>query len=124
MGVLSRPLAAAPQATMAAPAQPKARMATLVAMNDGATMALRDVKNHLSEVVDQVEREQARVVVTRHGKAAAVLVSADDLASLEETLEVMSRSSLMAQLRDSLAEIAAGDAEVLSKDELLQTLLA
>ena len=99
-------------------------MATLVAMNDGATMALRDVKNHLSEVVDQVEREQARVVVTRHGKAAAVLVSADDLASLEETLEVMSRSSLMAQLRDSLAEIAAGDAEVLSKDEMLQTLLA
>ncbi|HPB72681.1 MAG TPA: type II toxin-antitoxin system Phd/YefM family antitoxin [Phycicoccus sp.] len=93
-------------------------------MNDGATMALQDVKNHLCEVVDQVEREQARVVVTRHGKPAAVLVSADDPASLEETLEVMSRSSFMAQLRDSLAEIAASDAEVLSKDELLQTLLA
>lgn len=124
MVALSRPLAAAPQAITAAPVRPRARTATLVAMNDGVTMALRDVKNHLSEVVDQVEREQARIVVTRHGKAAAVLVSADDLASLEETLEVMSRSSLMAQLRDSLAEIAAGDAEVLSKDELLQTLRA
>ncbi len=46
-------------------------------------MALRDVKNHLSEVVDQVEREHDRVVITKHGRPAAVVVSVDDLASVE-----------------------------------------
>ncbi|MFZ1286890.1 MAG: type II toxin-antitoxin system Phd/YefM family antitoxin, partial [Candidatus Phosphoribacter sp.] len=49
-------------------------------------MALRDVKNRLSEVVDQVEREHGRVVITRHGKPAAVVISTEDLESLEETL--------------------------------------
>lgn len=41
------------------------------------SVALRDVKNHLSEVVHQVEREHGRVTITRHGKPAAVVVSVD-----------------------------------------------
>ena len=99
-------------------------MATLVAMTVDAAMALRDVKNRLSEVVDQVEREHDRVVITRHGKPAAVVISADDLESLEETLKVVSRPKLITQVRDSLAELAAGEAEVLSKEEVLATLRA
>ncbi len=91
-------------------------------MTVDGTMALRDVKNRLSEVVDQVEREHDRVVITRHGKPAAVVISADDLASLEETLEVASRPKLIGQIRESLDEIAAGQAEVLSKDEILASL--
>lgn len=97
-------------------------MATLVAMSVEAAMALRDVKNRLSEVVDQVEREHDRVVITRHGKPAAVVISTDDLDSLEETLKVVSRPRLITQVRDSLAELAAGEAEVLSKDDVLATL--
>lgn len=87
-------------------------------------MALRDVKNRLSEVVDQVEREHGRVVITRHGKPAAVVISTEDLESLEETLEVVSRPKLIAQVRDSLAELAAGEIEVLSKEDVLATLHA
>lgn len=87
-------------------------------------MALRDVKNRLSEVVDQVEHEHDRVTITRHGKAAAVVISADDLESLEETLKVASRPELMTQVRDSLAELAGGEAEVLSKEEALATFRA
>lgn len=93
-------------------------------MGVDAAMALREVKNRLSEVVDQVEREHDRVVITRHGKAAAVVISTDDLESLEETLKVVSRPKLVAQVRDSLAELAAGEIEVLSKDEILATLRA
>ena len=66
-------------------------MATLVAMTVEGTMALKDVKNHLSAVVDQVEREHDRVVITKHGRPAAVVVSVDDLASLEETLDIAGR---------------------------------
>ena len=87
-------------------------------------MALRDVKNRLSEVVDQVEREHDRVVITRHGKPAAVVISADDLESLEETLKVVSRPRLISQVRDSLAELVAGAAAVLSKEDILARLRA
>lgn len=85
-------------------------------------MALRDVKNRLSEVVDRVEREHDRVVITKHGRPAAVVVSVDDLASLEETLDVMGRPELIAQIRDSLAELAEDEAEVLTKDAALSLL--
>ena len=91
-------------------------------MSIDESMALRDVKNRLSEVVDQVERQHDRVVITRHGKPAAVVISTEDLASLEETLEVVSRPKLVSQVRDSLAELARGEAEVLSKDDILGSL--
>ena len=80
-------------------------------------MPLRDVRNHLSEVVDQVEREHDRVVITKHGRPAAVLVSVDDLESLEETLDVLSRPALLAQIRDSVTELRAAPAELLTKDQ-------
>lgn len=85
-------------------------------------MALKDVKNHLSEVVEQVEREQDRVVITKHGRPAAVVLSVDDLASLEETLDIAGRPTLIKQIRASLADLAAGEAEVLTKDEILRSL--
>ena len=88
------------------------------------TMALKDVKDHLSEVVDQVEREHDRVVITKHGRPAAVVLSVEDLASLEETLDIAGRPTLMRQIRASLAELAAGEAEVLTKDEILRSLSA
>jgi prevent-host-death family protein len=93
-------------------------------MSSSSQMPLKDVKNHLSEVVDQVEREHDRVVITKHGHPAAVVVSIDDLESLEETLRVMARPRLVSQIRDSLAQLERGEAEVLAKDDVLNLLRA
>lgn len=82
-------------------------------------MPLKDVKNHLSEVVDRVEREHERVVITKHGRAAAVVVSIDDLESLEQTLDILSKPALIKQIRESLNELKNNDVHVLSKDEAL-----
>jgi prevent-host-death family protein len=73
------------------------------------TMSLAAVKARFSELVDRVERQQDRVIVTRNGKPAAVLMSTDDLERLEETLAVMSDRSLAAQIRESKKAIAAGE---------------
>ena len=81
------------------------------------TMSLAAVKARFSELVDRVERQQDRVVVTRNGKPAAVLISPDDLESLEETLAVMSDRSLAAQIRESEEALAAGESGV-GLDEL------
>lgn len=83
-------------------------------------MSLADVKNRLSEVVDRLEREHGRVVITRHGHPAAVVISVDDLESLEETLDIMDSAALLGDIRESLAELAVTEATVLSKQDALR----
>jgi antitoxin YefM len=89
-------------------------------MSISEQMPLADVKNRLSEVVDQLEREHGRVVITKHGHPAAVVMSVEDLESLEETLDIMDRADLLADIRASLAELASGDTAALTKDEAQQ----
>ena len=86
-------------------------------MSVSEQMPLADVKNRLSEVVDRLEREHGRVVITKHGHPAAVVISLDDLESLEETLDVMDSSALLDDIRQALAD---SDAQVLSKEEALR----
>jgi antitoxin YefM len=74
-------------------------MTMILVMAD--TLPLSSVKAHLSELVNRVEDQHDRVVVTRNGKPAAVLISHDDLESLEETLAIMSDPALMAQILES-----------------------
>src|ERR1022692_105649 len=87
------------------------KLAILMAMSVSEQMPLADVKNRLSEVVDRLEREHGRVVITKHGHPAAVVISVEDLESLEETLDDM---------REALAELATADAPVLSKEDALR----
>ncbi len=86
---------------------------------DAEYLSLADVKNRLSEVVERLQREHGRVVITKHGRPAAVVLSVDDLEGLEETLEILSDQGLMRRIRKADAEIAAGAAEELSKEQAL-----
>ena len=82
-------------------------------------LPLSAVKARLSELVDRVEQEDERIVVTRNGRPAAVLISADDLESLEETLAIMSDPELMKQIREGEAAIERGDVYTLEEIERL-----
>ena len=82
------------------------RRGTIVTMT---TDSLRNVKDRFSEFIDRVEREHERVVVTRNGKPAAVLVSLEDLDSLEATLEVLGDSEAVRGLIEAEAAVAGGD---------------
>lgn len=92
----------------------------LLAMSVSEQMPLADVKNRLSEVVDRLEREHGRVVITKHGHPAAVIISVDDLESLEETLDIMDSAALLADIRESLDELNTTGAAVLNKKEALR----
>ena len=70
---------------------------------------LRTVRDHLSEFVDRVEREHERIVLTRNGHAAAVLISPEDLAQLEETIDVLSDPQALADIREADQAYAHGD---------------
>ena len=70
---------------------------------------LREVRDHFSDVVDRVEHEHERVTVTRNGRAAAVIMSPDDLAELGETLAVLSDPDALADIREADAAYKSGD---------------
>ena len=95
-------------------------LARVVAMTSAAEhMPLADVKNRLSEVVERLEREHGRVVITKHGRPAAVVLNIEDLEGLEETLSVLSDPKLMRRVRQGQADIDSGKVQHLSKDEAL-----
>ncbi len=73
------------------------------------TESLRTVRDHLSEIVDRVEQHHERLVVTRNGRPAAVLISPEDLAQLEETIAVLSDADALADIREADAAYARGD---------------
>ena len=89
-------------------------------MSIAEQMPLADVKNRLSEVVDRLEREHGRVIITKHGHPAAVVISVEDLESLEETLDIMDSAGLLSDIRESLAELGIADEAVLSKEDALR----
>jgi antitoxin YefM len=80
---------------------------------------LADVKNRLSEVVERIRREHGRVVITKHGHPAAVILSVDDLESLEETLEILSDPVLLAAIREAEEDVRKGRARRLTKEQAL-----
>jgi antitoxin YefM len=84
----------------------EARRGTIVAMS---VEPLRSVRDHLSEFVDRAEREHERIIVTRNGRPAAVLLAYDDLAALEETLDVLSDQAALAEIRQADEQVSRGD---------------
>ena len=72
------------------------------------TLSLTEVKAKLSELVDEVESRDERIVITRKGRPAAVLVSQDDLESWQETLEITSDRALMTEIRRGIRQIQRG----------------
>lgn len=88
---------------------------TILVMSD-VVLPLAEIKKRLSEIVDGIEERHERVVLTRHGRPAAVILSPDELASLEETLDILSDPDAMREIRQAQAELDAG--EGVSADEL------
>jgi prevent-host-death family protein len=72
------------------------------------TLPFSEVKAHLSELADRVERQHDRILVTRNGRPSFVLLSPDDLESLEETLDILEDDDLMESLRRSLSDAEQG----------------
>lgn len=74
-----------------------------------STESLAAVKAAFSEVIARVEKHHERVTVTRRGREAAVILSADDLRAIEETIAVLSDPATMRRLQEADEAIAARD---------------
>jgi prevent-host-death family protein len=72
-------------------------------------MPLSEVKARLSEIADEVYRTHDRVQVTRNGREFVVIMSADDLESLEATIELLSDPAAMASIAEAEDELRRGE---------------
>jgi antitoxin YefM len=62
----------------------------------------------LTELLDEIEARHEHVVITRNGRPAAVVLSAQEYEALEETLEVLHDDSTLSALRESEEDVKAG----------------
>ncbi|HVM04571.1 MAG TPA: type II toxin-antitoxin system Phd/YefM family antitoxin [Acidimicrobiales bacterium] len=85
------------------------------------TLPLAEIKKRLSEIVDGVQQRHDRVVLTRNGRPAAVIMSPEDLEALEETLDILSNPAAMREIRRAEREVEAG--KVVTGEELRATYL-
>jgi prevent-host-death family protein len=73
------------------------------------TVPLTEAKAHLSEIADEVGRTHERVHITRNGREYVVLIAAEDLESIEATLELLADPEAQERLRQAEAEVARGE---------------
>lgn len=86
------------------------------------TLPLAEVRANLSKLVDDAVRTHARVEVTRQGRRAAVILSAEDYDSIMETLAILSDQELMREVR--AAEVEAERGEVFTIDQVTEEMRA
>jgi prevent-host-death family protein len=82
------------------------------------SVPLSEAKDKLSALVDEADTTHEIIQITRHGRVAAVLMSADDLESLNETLHALRTPGLVDELRQADADYAAGNS--MSGEDLRQ----
>ena len=80
------------------------------------TVPLGEAKDKLSALIDSAESTHDIITITKHGKPAAVLMSADDLESLHDTIYWLSHVGVRDDVATAHAEYAAG--ETVSIDDL------
>jgi prevent-host-death family protein len=72
------------------------------------TVSLTDLRPRLSELLTRAHEDFDRFVITRHGRAEAVLLSSEEFEGLMETLEILADSKLVKRLVEADEELAAG----------------
>ncbi|MGH3358369.1 MAG: type II toxin-antitoxin system Phd/YefM family antitoxin [Nocardioidaceae bacterium] len=80
------------------------------------TVSITTAKSRLNELVDEAVTTHEHVAITKNGAPAAVMVSADEWESIQETIFWLSQSNV----REDIAEgrRAAADGETLSEEQV------
>lgn len=77
-----------------------------------AYVGFTDFRQNLASHLDEVVSSRAPLVVTRRRGKAVVVMSEDEYDAMQETLHLLSNPVNAALLRQSIAELEAGDGVV------------
>jgi len=71
-------------------------------------LPISQARSDLAKLVDDVDRRFNRIVLTKSGRAKAVLMSSEEFESWTETLEILSNSETMKALKEAAKDLASG----------------
>lgn len=80
------------------------------------TVTLSDAKTHLARLLTEVTELGERVVITRSGRPAGMLLSIEEYEGLLETLEILADPEMADAVRRGLGEAERG--ETVQHDEV------
>lgn len=78
-----------------------------------ANVKLLDMRNRISEYVDQTKYLKERFVITKHGKQVAALISIEDLRLLEELEDQLDAAAA----REAIEAYTRGEEKAYTLDE-------
>ena len=72
------------------------------------TLPLSEAKARLSQIADEVHRTHERVTITKNGRSYLVLMSSEDLESMEATLELLTDPDALRRIERALRDLDDG----------------
>jgi len=78
-------------------------------------VAISDARANLPELVNRVNKNLDRVIITINGQPKAVLVSEEELESLEETAEILAIPGAKESIKKGLAQAKRGQGIPISR---------
>lgn len=86
-------------------------------------LPIAEVKAHLSELADRVEKQHDLITVTRNGRPSFHMISTEELEGLRETIAILSDPELVASLETARSEAANSAGVALSYEQAKAVLL-
>ena len=83
------------------------------------TLPLSEAKAKLSSLVERVGTHDEEVLITKNGRASAVLVSPGEFDSWKETVAVRNDAALMREIKSGLSALKKRKAKLYTLQELL-----
>lgn len=91
-------------------------------MDIKTTISSTEARKNFAKVLDHIDKASVQYTLTINGKPKVVIMSAEEYESWQETIEIMSDTKAMADIRAGLADLQAGRFSIL--DELKNELMA
>jgi len=82
------------------------------------TVPLSEAKARLSSLLDSVEGHDEEIIITRNGRAAAVLASPGDFERWKETVAVRADADRVAEIRRGLSALKRRKAKLYTLEDL------
>lgn len=73
------------------------------------TISITEARSELFNIADDVQKPDTQYVLTREGKPAVVLMSADEFDSIMETMEILSDPKIMRDIRQAEKDYREGN---------------
>lgn len=71
-------------------------------------VSISSARANLPDLVDKVDKNMDRVIITVNGKPKATLISAEELESIEETAEIIADPLALKRLKKSAEQFEKG----------------